>query len=190
MRRYFTAIVLGLALAGCASNGVSNGAAPDGASSLPTGPGQGSVSTTSGPGMGGTPSVAPSTGASAACPTNLNIGQPNGPQSRTLPAQVSVSWVLRCTIVSKTGTARTLVTERSNSDPTDLIKALRTPSGLRPKGVCPMYRVSVPYFALVQTNGQALLPQVPKTNCGLPQPAVLAALNAMRFTVLSTKQLP
>ena len=176
--------VAGLALAGCASDTVSNR--------------QGPVGTTTGPSIGGPASSAPvaasppsaeapSTAALiAACPTELDAAQANGPTAQALPATVDVSFVLRCTITSNTA-GRTLKVEKSSGDTSALLTALREKSGLKIKGVCPMYRQAVPYFALVQSDGKALAPKVPVTNCGQPQPDVLAALGKLKFTVVATK---
>lgn len=187
MRLYAAGLILALAVTGCASG--AQGKAAGG--SNPTG-------TTSGPAMGGTasqpgtpilspPSSPPVT--SVNCPTDLNFDEPNGPSAQALPSKITVSWVLRCSVVSK-GAKRILNVERSDSDAANLVAALRVPSGQKIKGVCPMYRAAVPYFALVQPDGTALAPKVPVTNCGQAQPEVLQALNALTYRVISTRSLP
>ena len=175
----------GVALAGCASDTVSNR--------------QGPVGTTTGPSIGGPASSAPvassppsakapSTAALiAACPTELDAAQANGPTAQTLPATIDVDSVLQCSISQKTPGSRTLTIARSSGDTTALLTALRAKSALKIKGVCPMYRQAVPYFALVQSDGKTLAPKVPVTNCGQPQPDVLAALAKLKFTVIATK---
>ncbi|HJQ03588.1 MAG TPA: hypothetical protein VJ851_18485 [Jatrophihabitans sp.] len=179
----------GLVLAGCASSTQGNRTA----ASDPAG-------ITTGPGMGGTASVSPSTGSgtpnpvdpsriaaiAATCPANQNYAQANGPTARTVPADLQASWVLRCTISNKGG-SRMLIAERSEGDLGPLLRALKTPSAQRIKVVCPMLRVFIPYFALVEPNGQVFVPKVPLNNCGMPQNPVTVALNSLRFTVLSTK---
>jgi hypothetical protein len=50
-----------------------------------------------------------------------------------------------------------------------------------------MIRVVVPYFALVQRDGRVLAPKMPVTGCGMPQTAVLQALDGMTFKVIGKK---
>ena len=207
MRVLFAAMLAGLTITGCATTqsgtaaGGSNTAS--GVASTPPGSGSttgsGSISGSAGSGSGSAPGAggtarpsAPSDNATASvrCPSELNPAQFNGPQSRAVPADIDVTWVLRCSVVTKNGTTRTVLAERSDSDPTALLTALRAPSEPRTSGVCPMFRVMMPYFALVQSNGKVLVPKVPLTKCAMPQPAVLQALNAMRFEAFSSKPLP
>ena len=72
-----------------------------------------------------------------------------------MPADLQVNWVLRCTISNKGG-SRLLIAERSVGDTGPLLRALKTPSALRIKVVCPMLRVLIPYFALVQAERHGL----------------------------------
>jgi len=207
MRVIIVAALIGLAATGCAS--AQTGAAGSGASgsavgstagpTLPVGPptgapGSGGSGTRSGPPIGGTSAKpsAPSDNSpvNVRCPAQLPQVEPNGPDAKPLPAGIHVTWVLRCSVVSKAGTARRLLAERSDSDPTKLLNALRVPSGPRIKGVCPMFRMLVPYFALVQSNGRVLAPKIPLNSCGMIDPAVVQALSGMRFEVLSDKPLP
>lgn len=189
MRLYAAGLIVALAVTGCASSGQHHAARGGANESTTSGPAMGGAASPSAP--GGTPSSPPSSPprSSVTCPTDLNFDQPNGPSAQALPSKITVSWVLRCSIVSK-GAKRVLNVERSDSDATNLVDALRVPSGHKIKGVCPMYRAAVPYFALVQPDGSALAPKVPVTNCGQAQPDVLQALNALTFKVISTKPLP
>ena len=183
----------GLVLAGCAS-GQSTGSAAGGRSS--------SSDTTTGPSIGGPASGTPSPSGSSApadqlsasqlaaiaasCPSDQNYPQANGPTARPVPATLQASWVLRCTISTKGG-SRLLIAERSVGDTAPLLRALKRPSGLQIKTVCPMLRMLIPYFALVEPDGTLFVPKVPLTNCGMPQNPVMTALNALRYTTLSSK---
>jgi len=183
----------GLVLAGCAS-GQSTGSAAGGRSS--------SSDTTTGPSIGGPASGTPSPSGSSApadqlsasqlaaiaasCPSDQNYPQANGPTARPVPATLQASWVLRCTISTKGG-SRLLIAERSVGDTAPLLRALKRPSGLQIKTVCPMLRMLIPYFALVEPDGTVFVPKVPLSNCGMPQNPVTVALNALRFTTLSSK---
>ncbi|MDQ2838586.1 MAG: hypothetical protein M3Y89_14425 [Actinomycetota bacterium] len=198
MRKSAVAVVVlaGLTVAGCASTN-SAGSGPAAGPTSPAGPAGGLNGTSTGPGMGGTASVAPSssTGSSASvqaiaatCPSQQSFAMLNGPTAKPIPVDIQVAWVLRCTIVTKTGD-RTLVAERSGGDPKALVAALKVPSAQRANGLCPMYVINTPYFALVETDGKVFVPKVPVTNCNKPQVAVIQALNSLRFSVLSSKAL-
>jgi len=184
----------GLVLAGCASGQPSGSAAG--------GSGTTASDTTTGPSIGGPASVSPSPSGSSApadqlspsqlaaiaatCPSDQNFPQANGPTARPVPATLQASWVLRCTISAKGG-SRLLVAEHSVGDTAPLLRALKRPSGLQIKTVCPMLRMLIPYFALVEPDGTVFVPKVPLGNCGMPQNPVTVALNALRYTTLSSK---
>jgi uncharacterized protein YceK len=200
MRLLAVTIAAGLALTGCASTKTAAGggavSASAGAGSTSAAASTAAASTMPGslsPGSPATsvvPSVRPTGSASGLCPTSLDLGQYNGPNTRVVSADLKVRWVLRCSIVPLTGTKRAVVTERSDSDPSALLKALRAPSEPKSSGVCPLIRMLVPYFALIRPDGQALVPKLPLTGCGLAQAAVVQALNHLHFEVLSKQPLP
>jgi len=179
--------------AGCAST-TSIGAGGPASSSGPAGSagstgGANPSDTTTGPSMGGPASSPPPTGevaraAAASCPADT-VSPLTNPAARPVPADIRVAWVLRCRVVPGNG-SYTLVAERSTSDPTDLVRALREASMPRAKVVCPMIAVYVPNFALVQTNGKLLVPRVPLNNCGMVQNDVVVALNQLRFVQISS----
>jgi hypothetical protein len=145
--------------------------------------------TTTGPSMGG-PASSPPAGdvmraAAASCPTDPVTPLTN-PMAKPVPADIQVAWVLRCRVVPGKG-SYSLVAERSTTDPIDLVRALREPSMPRAKVVCPMLAVYIPNFALVQTNGQLLVPKVPLNNCGMAQIDVVSTLNQLRFVQISSR---
>lgn len=180
--------VLALAMAGCASTSPTQ--AGGGGQSTSQTPGAGG--TTTGPSMGGTasspaPVSALAAAAAQTCPTSIEVTPQNDPQAKPVPAGISVAFVLRCKILSTNGRPTTLVAERSTSDPSKLVAALQLPSVPRAKVVCPMMVVQIPYFALVQSSGQTLVPILPLDNCGKPQAAVLTALNTMKFTEITAR---
>jgi hypothetical protein len=179
----------GLVLAGCAST-QSNGSGPA-ASGTTSSSGTASVpppyaSTSGAPAPSDTLDPRQLAGIAASCPANQDYPQPNGPAARTVPASMQVSWVLRCTISNKGG-SRLLIAEHSTGDIGPLMRALKTPSAQRMKVVCPMLRVLIPYFALVEADGAVFVPKVPVNNCGMPQSEVTTALNSLRFSTLSTR---
>jgi hypothetical protein len=64
-----------------------------------------------------------------------------------------------------------------------LMTALRAPSAPPDSNVaCLDQATYVPWFVLVGRNGRVIRPKVPVTVCGDPSPAVLASLNALRWT--------
>lgn len=137
-------------------------------------------------GSGGTPAQVAAI--AAGCPTNQNFAVQNGPASKPVPADLAVSWVLRCTISHK-GQTSVLVAERSQSDLSPLLRALRTPSAQRQKVVCPMMAVYLPYFELVLPDGKVFVPKVPVNNCNQPQNLVVQALESLRFAELTSRPL-
>jgi hypothetical protein len=168
--------------AGSTGSASSAGSAGSGVGANPSG-------TTTGPSIGGPASSPPPTGevvraAAASCPTD-SVSPLTNPAAKPVPADIQVAWVLRCRVVPGNG-SYTLVAERSISDPTDLVRALREASVPRAKVVCPMLAVYMPNFALVQTNGKLLVPRVPLNNCGMAQNDVVIALNQLRFVQISS----
>ena len=186
MRLLAMTILTAVAVTGCASTqSTANGG------SGATGPA--SASPTAGDPGSSRPTVRPSespTGKSvnARCPAQLNEGQYNG--RRPLPNGATVDWVLRCTVAPQSDGSRFVLVERSDSDPAGLLAALRAADQPRTRGACPMIRPLVPYFALVLGDGRTWPPKIPLTGCGLPQPAVLKALNGLQFVVIDRMKLP
>lgn len=150
-----------------------------------------SASVTRATGAGGSRSAVPSAPVDARCPAKLDEGQYNGSQAQPAPSSIEVDWVLRCRVVPQPDNTRFLLVERSDSNPSALLAALRAsdepPSSSQ---VCVTMRVALPYFALVQPGGEALAPKVPLTGCRAPQAALVRALNGLRFQVISRTQLP
>ncbi|HEX8094265.1 hypothetical protein [Jatrophihabitans sp.] len=193
MRLLAVTVLTALAVTGCASTqstargGSSTGFSTGTASAGPTG---------SGPAVGGsgaTSGSSPGTSSApvaARCPDQLDEGQYNGRQAKPVSGDVTVDWVLRCRVAPQPDGSRFLLTERSTSDPTALLAALRSSDEPRSSGACPMIRVVVPYFALVQRDGRVVVPKIPLTGCGMPQTGVLQALNQMSFEVIGRKRLP
>ena len=193
MRLLAVTILTGLAITGCASAQptLGSGANPTGGSAT-AGPSTGM----SDPGTASASGSASSSGSSgnsvdSRCPAHPDEGQYNSKLAKPVPTDIEVDWVLRCSTVPLSGGAhRALLVERSDSDATALLTALRAPDEPRSSGACPLMRMVVPYFALIQRDGTVLVPRLPLTGCSLPQAAVLQALNKMRFVVLDKKQLP
>ncbi len=186
---YAAAGLLLVGTAGCASTtqagsgGAVTGSAGSSGTAAPSG-------TTTGPSMGGTASAPVPTSslagmAAAACPTEA-VTPLSNPMAKPVPADIQVAFVLRCRVLPGKGSSA-LVAERSVSDPTDLVKALRAPSVPRAKIVCPMIAVYIPNFALVETDGRILVPKVPLNNCGMAQDQVASSLNQLKFVQISSR---
>lgn len=177
-----TILATALAVSGCAS--ATDNVAPGG-SSQAAGGGAGTGPAT------GRPSTSPSMRPIVdRCPVQLDEGQVFRKGAKPVPGQIQVDWVLRCSVAPRAGGTRYLQVERSDSDPAALLAALRAPDEPLSKGACPAIAMVVPYFALIEADGATLLPRLPETACRQPQGAVVQALNAMRFTVISRTQLP
>jgi hypothetical protein len=181
--------VLMLGVAGCASTSQAGSGGPVTGSggvigtTLPS-------DTTTGPSIGGpasspAPTSSVARAAAAACPTD-SVTPVSNPRAKPVTADLQVAWVLRCRLISTNG-SYSLIAERSVSDPTDLVRALRKPTMPRQKVVCPMIAVYIPNFALVEPDGQLLFPKVPLNNCGMAQVDVVAALNLMKFVQISSR---
>lgn len=179
--------------AGCASTTqAGSGGATTGSAGSTGSSSTGPSGTTTGPSMGGTASSPVPTSslaamAAAACPTD-SVTPLSNPMAKPVPADIQVAFVLRCRTVPSKG-SYTLVAERSVSDPTDLVKALRAPSVPRAKIVCPMIAVYIPNFALVETNGRILVPKVPLNNCGMAQDEVASSLNQLKYVQIGSRPL-
>lgn len=126
----------------------------------------------------------------AACPEQGDISAPLGVETRGgIPDGFTATWLLRCRDevrdVPGEGSWSVRVTERSDAPATELIDLLRRPSDPPPNdGVCPAIGYVVPYFLLVDANGQALLPAVPTGPCGEPRAEVKDFLDALDYRTL------
>ena len=195
MRLLAMTVLTAVAVTGCAATQSSanggSGASTSTASASTTGPSTGGASGTGSSLPSATPSASDSgSPVDARCPAQLDEGQYNGRQAKPIPSGIDVDWVLRCVVAPQPDGSRFLLVERSDSDPAALLAALRSPDEPASGGVCPMIRMVLPYFALVQRDGRALAPKVPLTGCRMAQAAVLQALNGMHFEVISRKRLP
>ncbi|MEA2207381.1 MAG: hypothetical protein QOE77_4157 [Blastocatellia bacterium] len=198
--RMLAVAVAALTVAGCSSMPTVEPALRPTSSAPGTVTG-GAGSTTGSPGSASTgqPSAPPPVSpVDSRCPAQLDEGQHNAAYGTPVPPDgFTVAWVLRCTVTPQVGavtpqanTVRYLLVERSDSDPSALLAALRVADEAPSKGVCPAMAMVVPYFALVQRDGSALVPHIPVTDCRLPRPPVLQALNALQFSVIARHRLP
>jgi hypothetical protein len=194
MRLLAVTILTGLMVTGCAStqSTVAGGSNSTGGSATATPSSSLSAPGSSGSASGGAGSSSSGSSGSAAasqCPDQPNEGQYNSKLAKPVPSSVEVAWVLRCSVVPAAGGHHALLVERSNSDPAALLNALRAPDEPRSSGACPLLRMVVPYFALIQRDGTALEPKLPVTGCLLPQAAVIQSLNKLQFVVIEKKPL-
>jgi hypothetical protein len=124
----------------------------------------------------------------AACPTAAE----NSTQDTVPPTGFRVSWVLRCVEQVQTLAGRgkwtVLLTQRADTPAEDLLAQLRQPAD-PPAGICSAILVLRPYFALVDTAGNAVRPTIPTDGCGQPKQAVITALEALPFHTVSTTPL-
>jgi hypothetical protein len=181
---------------GASGPAVVDPARPSGGTGAGPGAGKGG---SAGGGSAGSDPGAPSSrpGATAApvdsrCPAELTEGgQHDNSQAKPVPGGIEVDWVLRCTVVRAHGDhSRSLLIERSDSDPARLLAALRDPDEPRNDGPCPAIAMVVPYFALVPPGGQPVLARMPLTACSLPQTAAMQALDRLQWKVIAKKELP
>jgi hypothetical protein len=81
------------------------------------------------------------------------------------------------------------ITERADVPGPELVDLLRGPSDTAPPGtICTAKGVITPYFQLVDAEGRALLPAVPRTACGTPWEEVTDLIGSLRYhTVAETR---
>jgi hypothetical protein len=82
-----------------------------------------------------------------------------------------------------------LLTQRADTPAEDLLAQLRQPSDPLAGGICADNLVLRPYFALVDTAGNAVRPTIPTDSCGQPKQVVITALDALPFHTVSTTPL-
>jgi hypothetical protein len=114
-----------------------------------------------------------------------------------IPQDFQLAWVLRCSLETPQPPGRVtptqLVTERADPSATQgetFVAQLRRPSDPPAASGCPAdlakRSLVAPYFALVDTQGRALVPGLPTDGCGRPTSPALAALSALQFRAIST----
>lgn len=110
-----------------------------------------------------------------------------------IPADFVATAVVRCRNefreVPGEGTWVVQITERADTPVSQLVTLLRRPSEpTSPGATCPDIAYSVPYFALVDAEGRALLPDVPTEVCGKPREEVTNLLGTLPYqTVTETR---
>ncbi|HEV8562184.1 MAG TPA: hypothetical protein VGR06_38180 [Actinophytocola sp.] len=184
-------LTLVLAVSGCGRT-VSPGAAGQ-ASTFPVRPGP--LTTQAGlpaPGAAGRfpAEPGPPVWVDAACPPEVSNADPLSQANRgRLPDEFVTAWVLRCRTeiryVPGQGKQAFRVTERADTPAAEMVSQLRLPAEPPTAGGCLAYGVSVPYFALVDAGGRALLPAVPLDECLRPRREALQELDKLPFTRLS-----
>jgi len=119
-------------------------------------------------------------------------GWPASAPRASLPASFVPVAVERClkgieTVPGK-GRWQTATLQRADSDLGALVSALHQPSGTHQPGTaCPMLAIIPPQVVLISATGQALVPQLPVSGCGLIKSQVLAALAALPWRVVSVR---
>jgi hypothetical protein len=179
-------LVAGALAAGCAS--AQTGAAPGSIANNAAG---GPATAPAGPTASATP-VPTVSGGKVVPGKPACVGWPGGATSTSLPASFVPVSVERCVNGAQTipgkGLWTTATLQRSDSDLTRLINALRQPPATHPPGrVCPAVAIVPPQVVLIGANGQKLIPRLPATGCGLIQSQVLAALNTLRWQPVSVR---
>lgn len=119
-------------------------------------------------------------------------GWPPGAASTALPASFVPVSAERCvngvTSVPGKGPWTTATLQRSTSDLSGLVSALRQPSATRKPGtVCPALAMIPPQVLLVNAAGEKLMPRLPLGDCGLTASAVLTALGDLSWQPVSVR---
>lgn len=179
-------LVAGALAAGCASTSSSSSGpypSPPASSGGSFHPGEPNQSSSPVPTVSGGPVAA----GAVAC-----VGWPSGATSGSLPASFAPVSVERCvtgtTAIPGKGLWTTATLERSTSDLSRLVSALRQPNAARPPGkICPALAMIPPQVVLTNAAGQQLIPRIPLGECGLPATAVATALNSLRWQPVSVR---
>jgi hypothetical protein len=119
-------------------------------------------------------------------------GWPSGTGSVSLPTSFVPVSVERCvngvTAIPGKGLWTTATLQRSTSDLSVLVNALRQPSAThKPGTICPALAMIPPQFVLINAAGEKLIPRIPVTGCGLPAAQVLSALDSLRWQQVSVR---
>ena len=179
-------LVAGALAAGCGST--SSGGAPAGGTVAGGAPTSGAVHGSA----PATPIVPTVTGGPVALSGVSCTGWPAGTGSVSLPTSFVPVSVERCvngaaTIPGK-GLWTTATLQRSTSDLSGLLSALREPSATRKPGtICPALAVIPPQVVLINARGEKLIPRIPVGGCGLPAAQVLTALDSLRWQQVSVR---
>lgn len=181
-------LVAGALAAGCGS--VSAGGSASASGSAPAG-GAVHSTVTATPIASATPVPTVSGGAPAAGGVAC-VDWPVGAVSTALPASFVPVSVERCvngvTAVPGSGLWTSATLQRSTSDLTRLVDALRQPSETRKPGtLCPALAMIPPRVVLVNAAGEKLIPRLPLGECGLTASAVLTALDALSWQPVSVR---
>lgn len=111
-----------------------------------------------------------------------------------LPGDVTPVGVLRCVVEQEddpaTGRWTVVRTEKATTGIDAYVAALRLPDEPRPAGdvACTADALILPWSAVLLPDGRALQVALPITPCGKPRAEVLAALEALAFTTVSTER--
>ena len=119
-------------------------------------------------------------------------GWPSGTGSVSLPTSFAPVSVERCvngaTAIPGKGLWTTATLQRSTSDLSGLVDALRQPSAThKPGTICPALAMIPPQFVLINAAGETLIPRIPVGGCGLPAAQVLTALDSLRWQQVSVR---
>jgi hypothetical protein len=142
-----------------------------------------------------TPTAVPAVGAHAVatvgaavvtCPDPAVADGSESGATHLLAAGVLIDAVVRCETVTRTypgaGTFTVQLAEVADTGLADFLTELRHPSDPRRTNVvCPMFRIAMPWFALIDNHGAVLRVALPTTQCGQARATALAALNALPF---------
>ncbi|MGE0818720.1 MAG: hypothetical protein AB7O74_08640 [Candidatus Nanopelagicales bacterium] len=145
-------------------------------------------------GTGGADQAPRSAGTVAAeCPADLEpfTDYASGPR---LPDDAAPVGVLRCVVEQEddpaTGRWTVVRTEKATTGIDAYVAALRLPDEPRPEGdyACTADALALPWLAVLLPDGRALQVALPLTPCGKPRSEVLAALDALDFSTVSTER--
>jgi hypothetical protein len=142
-------------------------------------------------GAPGTP--APVTQGPASCPDDPSQSEQPKPPSGRLPDGFVPAEVVLCEVATRSypgeGEWLVAVERRARSGFDELLGELRRPSSPGTAQACTLELVTVPWFALVSSDGGVVRPAVPTDECQKPRGEALAALQSLPYQTVAERRI-
>lgn len=142
--------------------------------------------------VGEPPAPGPPVWVEPVCPPEAGVGMLMGneqPRRGAVPADFVTVSVMRCRSgrqrLAGKGEWSTAISEKADTSADDLVAQLRKPSEPHTDKPCTADYIAPPYFLLINSEGKAVLPQVPQDPCGKPKIEVRNALDALPYKLVS-----
>lgn len=142
--------------------------------------------------VGEAPAPGPPVWVEPNCPADAANGPISGAgevKRGAVPGDFVTVSVMRCRPgfkqVPGQGEWTTAIAEKADTSAGDLVAQLRQPSAPSTDGACTMEFITSPYIMLINAEGKAVLPEIPKDPCGKPKIEVRNAADALPYKLVS-----